>query len=93
MQIEIAVALIGLGGSAVGSFIGVLINTRLSNYRIEQLEKKVEKHNNYIERTFKLEQNQAVMQEELKVEQHRMDDVEDGLEKVNERILKLSRRT
>ena len=93
MQTEIAVALIGLGGSAVGSFIGVLINTRLSNYRIEQLEKKVEKHNNYIERTFKLEQNQAVMQEELKVEQHRMDDVEDGLEKVNERILKLSRRT
>ncbi len=38
-----------------GVFGGILTANRLSNYRIEQLEKKVEKHNNTIERTYKLE--------------------------------------
>lgn len=52
---EVVIALIGLAGSAVGTFGGVLASTRLIAYRIEQLEKKVEKHNGVIERTFKLE--------------------------------------
>ena len=55
MKSEIIVALIGLGGSAFGSFIGVLVNTKLTNYRLEQLEKKQDKYNNIIARTYKLE--------------------------------------
>lgn len=56
MQIptDIIVALIGLAGSAFGAFIGVLASAKLTNYRIEQLEKKVDKHNTVIERTYKL---------------------------------------
>lgn len=45
-------------------------------YRIEQLEKKVDKHNNLIERTYKLEQAAAVTEEKIKVANHRLEDLE-----------------
>ena len=78
MQIptDITVALIGLAGSAFGAFIGVLASAKLTNYRIEQLEKKVDKHNTVIERTYKLEETQAVIQEQIKVANHRIGDLE-----------------
>ena len=72
----IVVSMLGLAGSAVGSLCGVLINTKLSNYRIEQLEKKVDKHNNIIERVYGLEQNEAVITQQIKVSDHRIDDLE-----------------
>lgn len=81
MATEIIIALIALAGSAVGSLGGIVINSRMSNYRIEQLEKKVEKHNNLIERTYAIEQHNAVVDEEIKVANHRIED----LEKNNER--------
>ena len=77
MEIEIIVALIGVLGSSIGSFLGILINSKLSNYRIEQLEKKVDKHNNLIERVYKIEQHEAVVDEEIKVANHRIDDIEE----------------
>lgn len=81
MATEIIIALIALAGSAVGSLGSIVINSRMSNYRIEQLEKKVEKHNNLIERTYAIEQHNAVVDEEIKVANHRIED----LEKNNER--------
>lgn len=81
MATEILIALITFAGSAVGALGGIVINSRMSNYRIEQLEKKVDKHNNLIERTYKIEQHNAVVDEEIKVANHRIDD----LEKINER--------
>ena len=78
MSTEIIVAIVGLAGSAIGSLCGVLINTKLSNYRIEQLEKKVDKHNNLIERTFELEKGQKVLEEKISVANHRIDDLEKG---------------
>lgn len=77
MEIEIIVALIGVLGSSIGSFLGILINSKLSNYRIEQLEKKVDKHNNLIERVYKIEQHEAVVDEEIKVANHRINDLEE----------------
>ncbi|GAA6481397.1 hypothetical protein K250101E9_41600 [Enterocloster aldenensis] len=78
MQIptDIMVALIGLLGSAAGAFVGVVTSAKLTNYRIEQLEKKVDKHNTVIERTYKLEEAQAVIQEQIKVANHRIGDLE-----------------
>ena len=76
MQSEIVVALLSMLGTAIGSVSGVMAANKLTNYRIEQLEKKVDKHNTVIERTFKLEENQAVMQEQIKVANHRIDDLE-----------------
>jgi len=77
MPTEIMVALISLAGSGVGAFVGILASAKLTNYRLEQLEKKVDKHNTVIERTFKLEESQAVMQEQLKVANHRIADLEE----------------
>lgn len=76
MSTEILVALIGLGGSALGSLIGIMANSKLMNYRIQQLEKKVDKHNNLIERTYKLEEKAEVFEEKIKVANHRIDDLE-----------------
>ena len=45
-------------------------------YRIEQLEKKVEKHNNVIERVYRLEQVDAIQNEKIAVANHRIDDLE-----------------
>ena len=52
---EIIVALLGFAGTLLGSLFGVLAAQKLTQYRLSQLEDKVEKHNNLIERTFKLE--------------------------------------
>lgn len=81
MTTEIIIALITLAGSAVGTLGGIVINSQMSNYRIEQLEKKVDKHNNLIERTYAIEQHNAVVDEEIKVANHRIAD----LEKISER--------
>lgn len=63
---EIIVALVGLAGSAVGSLAGVLASAKLTNYRIEQLEKRVEVHNNLIERTYKLEGQVTELQHDFR---------------------------
>lgn len=76
MSETIIVAILSLVGTLGGSLIGILTANKLTNYRIEQLEKKVEKHNNVIERVYNLEKNEAVMEEEIKVANHRLDDLE-----------------
>lgn len=47
---DIVVALIALLGTMLGTFGGILTSSKLTNYRIQQLENKVEKHNNFAER-------------------------------------------
>jgi alcohol dehydrogenase YqhD (iron-dependent ADH family) len=65
MTEAIIVAILALIGTLGGTFGGILTANKLTNYRIEQLEKKVEKHNNVIERVYKLEKDEAVIQEEI----------------------------
>ena len=76
MPTEITIALIGLLGSGIGAFVGILTSSKLTSYRLEQLEKKVEKHNNLIERTYKLEEEEKITEEKIKVINHRIDDLE-----------------
>ena len=52
---EIIVAVLGFAGTLLGSLFGVLAAQKLTQYRLSQLEDKVNKHNNLIECTFKLE--------------------------------------
>ena len=66
MEPEVLVSLITLIGSALGTFTGIAVNTKLTNFRIEQLEKKVDKHNNVIERTVKLEERIGAIDYRLK---------------------------
>lgn len=76
MPTEIVVAVIGFGGAVVGSLIGAIANGKLMSYRVEQLEKKQDKFNNLIERTYKLEERAEVTDEKIKVANHRIDDLE-----------------
>lgn len=76
MTAEIIIALITLGGSALGTFGGIIVSNKLTNYRIEQLEKRVEKHNGVIERTYKLEEHDTLLDEKVKVINHRLEDLE-----------------
>lgn len=76
MSDTIIVALIGLAGSALGSLIGVIVSSKLTQYRIEQLEKKVDKHNHVVERMYALEKQVSVIDEKIRVENHRIDDLE-----------------
>jgi hypothetical protein len=65
MNDVVIVALISLMGTLGGSFGGILTANRLTNYRIEQLEKKVEAHNRVIDRVYALEKHEAVIDEEI----------------------------
>ena len=76
MDSTVIVALVSLFGTIIGSLCGILAANKLTNYRIEQLEAKVNQHNNLIERTFKLEEAEAILEEKVRVANHRIDDLE-----------------
>ena len=78
MDDVILVALISFAGTVLGSLFGIIDANKLSNYRIEQLEKKVEKHNNLIERVYELEKRESVLDEEIAVANHRIKDLEES---------------
>lgn len=66
MSEAIIVAIIALIGTLAGSFGGIIASNKLVIYRIQKLEEKVEKHNSVIERVYKLEKHDAVVDEEIK---------------------------
>lgn len=66
MSDTIIVAMLSFAGTCIGSLAGI----GLIKYRIEQLEKKVEKHNNVMERTFKLEEDVMYLKEDIKELKH-----------------------
>lgn len=76
MVTEIIVAVIAAAGGLLGSLIGMVQSTNLINYRLEQLEKKVDKHNNLVERTYNLEERLSLQEERTKVANHRIEDLE-----------------
>ena len=55
MSETIIVALLSLAGTAIGSVVGIITSQRLTEYRLKQLEEKVQRHNQIVERTFALE--------------------------------------
>jgi hypothetical protein len=76
MDNTIIIALISFAGTLIGTFGGIVTSNKLTNYRIQELEKKVEKHNKVVERVYVLEKDKAVFEEEIKVANHRIDDLE-----------------
>ena len=63
-------------GTLAGSYFASRKSTALIAYRLEQLEAKVSKHNNLVERTYALEETVALMDERMKVANHRIADLE-----------------
>lgn len=76
MSDAVIVAIIGLAGSGAGAFGGILISSKLTQYRLEQLERKVEVHNQVIDRVYKLEERTEVQEEKIKVANRRISDLE-----------------
>lgn len=66
MTETIIVSIISLIGTLGGSLGGILVANKLTNYRVEQLEKKVEKHNSVVERTFKLEGRMTEVEHDIR---------------------------
>ena len=65
MSETVIVAMISLLGTLGGSLCGIIASSKLTSYRIQQLEEKVEKHNKVIERVYDLEKHEAVIEEEI----------------------------
>lgn len=63
MNETIIVSLISLIGTLGGTFGGIIVSNKLTNYRLEQLEKKVNEHNNLIKRTYELEAKDTLFEE------------------------------
>ena len=76
MTDTIAVAIISLIGTLFGTFGGIMTSNKLTGYRIQKLEEQVSKHNNLVERVFRLEDNDTLFEEKIKVANHRIDDLE-----------------
>lgn len=76
MNTEIIVALLALAGTLIGSGGGVLVSSKLTNYRLQQLENRVAEHNNYARRM-------PVVEEQIKVINHRVEDLERQEERSN----------
>lgn len=65
MTEAVTVALIGFAGAVLGSGLGVITSAKLTNYRLEQLEKQVSLHNNLIERVYLLEKKEALLEQHI----------------------------
>ena len=79
MTEAIIVAVLGLVGTLAGSYFASRKSTALIAYRLEQLEAKVSKHNNLVERTYALEEAVALLDERQKVANHRITDLEGNI--------------
>lgn len=76
MSDTIIVAIISLVGTLGGAFGGIMTSQKLTGYRIQQLEEQVKKHNNMVERVYRLEDNDKLLEEKIKVANNRIADLE-----------------
>ena len=75
MDSTVLVALLSLAGTLFGSLAGIVVSSKLTNFRLEQLEKKVDKHNNFAEKI-------PVLDEKLRVANKRIEDLEAQMERL-----------
>ena len=80
MNVEIILSLLSALCSLIGSLGGILVTSKLNLYRLEQLEKKVDKHNHLVERMYEIEKTvttaTSLYDEEIKVINHHISDLE-----------------
>ena len=80
MNVEIILSLLSALCSLIGSLGGILVTSKFNLYRLEQLEKKVDKHNHLVERMYEIEKTvttaTSLYDEEIKVINHRISDLE-----------------
>ncbi len=71
MDKEIIVAFVAMAGTLIGSFSGIVTSSKLTSFRLEKLEQKVDRHNSFAERI-------PVVEEKIRVLNHRIEDIENG---------------
>ena len=76
MSDAVIVGLLSLLGTLCGAYFANRKSSALIEYRLQELEKKVDRHNSVIERTYELEKGYAVLDDKIKSAQHRLDDLE-----------------
>ena len=76
MNETVLVAALSLVGTLIGSFAGIIAANKLVNYRLQQLEQKVQAHNNLVERTYHLEGELDLVHEQIKSVHHRIKHME-----------------
>lgn len=76
MASTIIVACLSLLGTLAGAYFANRKSSALIAYRLEQLEAKVNRHNSVIERTYRLEEQEQLLEERIKVANHRIEDLE-----------------
>lgn len=76
MATQIIISLISFLGSALATFGGIFASSKLTAYRIEQLEKKQDKHNAVIERTYRLEEIVKNQEDKIKETNRRVEEIE-----------------
>ena len=69
MDTNVIVAMLSLVGTLGGSLGGILVSSKLTNYRLQQLENRVAEHNHFAQRL-------PVVEEQIKVINHRLEDLE-----------------
>ena len=79
MNETFVVAVLSLLGTLIGTLGGIVVSNKLVNYRLQQLESKVQAHNNLVERTYRLESDMEVVHEQIKVVNHRIGDLEGSI--------------
>lgn len=77
MNENIIVAVLALIGTLSGAYLANRKSSALIAYRLEELEKRVQAHNNLVERTYHLEEKAEVQEERIRVINHRIDDLEE----------------
>ena len=65
MNVDFLTGVFSLIASLVGTFAGIITSAKLTNYQINELKKRVDKHNNVIERTYKLEEHCKYVDERI----------------------------
>ena len=77
--ISVVVAVLSFIGTTAGSITGIIVSNRLSNYRIEQLEKKVEQVDNsirdYANNVNEIRERMIIVEQSAKSAHHRLDDI------------------
>ena len=73
---SIIVAVLALAGTLAGTYFSNRKGTALIAYRLEELERKVQAHNNLVERMYQVEERTELQEEKIKVANHRIDDLE-----------------
>ena len=86
MDPTIIIAIISFIGACVGTIGGIITTNKLTNYKIEQLQRKVDAHNNLITRTYELEKNMGIVFQKIEENKSDIQDIKKDVKGIMEKL-------